>query len=183
MNQLAREHSAEIDALLAAGEDLRAAQDAALRGDASKLRPAGRAVADAVEALAAHAEPVSPAIRDAIVATLRAAAADTAAAHVIKRGVLVNELEPTGFGLEGAELPPDIEQRIRKPEGPDPHLVAEAERAEARAARLLEAAADAETRARAARLAADQAVAEAEAARAAVSPRPTRRAARLSGDD
>lgn len=183
VNQAARARPDDVDSLLAAGAGLRAAQDAALRGDASRLRAAGRALADAVQALAGHAPPVSAAVRDDITATLRAAAVDEAGGALLRRGVLVTDLEPAGFGLEGAELPPDIERRVREPEGPDPHLLAEAERADARAARLLEAAASAETRAREARLAADQAVADAEAARAAVSRPPTRRAARPSTGD
>lgn len=153
---------------MAAGSDLKAAQDKALRGDASLLRPAGRAMSDAVEEVAERAGAVSPAVRDAIVASLRAAAVDDAAGDLLRRGVLVSEVDPAGFGLEGAELPPDIERRVREPKGPDPHLVAEAEKAEARANRLLEAASAAETRATEARLAAEQAVADAEAARAAV---------------
>jgi len=170
VNQLARAHRGDLDALFEAGERLRRAQDAALRGDASQLRDAGRAVTDAVAALSDRAGPVSPAVHDAVVATLRAAATDPEAADPVRRGVLVNELEPAGFGLEGFELPPDVVRRVeRERRGPDPHLVAEAERAEARANRMLEAAAAAETRAREARLAADEAVVEAEQARARVS--------------
>jgi hypothetical protein len=178
LNQLAREHPDAVTDLRAAGERLRAAQDAALRGDASTMRDANRAVASAVEGLADRAGQVTPAVRDAIVSTLRAAAVDEDAGELLRRGLLVTEVDPTGFGIEGVELPPELERKTREPEGPDPHLVAEAERAEARAARLLEAAATAETRAKEARLAADQAVADAEEARAAVNQPPTRRAAR-----
>jgi hypothetical protein len=142
------------------------------------MRDANRAVTDAVEQLADKAGQVTAAVRDGIVATLRAAAVDEEAGELLRRGTLVAEVDPTGFGLEGVELPPEMERKAREPEGPDPHLGAEAERAAARAARLLEAAAAAETRATEARLAADQAVADAEAARAAVSPRSTRRAGR-----
>ncbi|HZN16298.1 MAG TPA: hypothetical protein VFB78_18670 [Acidimicrobiales bacterium] len=178
LNQLAREHPGDVSDLREAGGRLRAAQDAALRGDASTMRDANRAVADLVESLAERAGSVTTAVRDAIVSTLRAAAVDEAAGELLARGTLVAEVDPTGFGLEGVELPPEIERKTREPEGPDPHLVAEAERAEARANRLLEAAAAAETRAQEARLAADQAVADAGAARQAVSRRSTGRAAR-----
>ena len=131
--------------LLGAGDDLRAAQDKALRGDASLLRDAGKAVAGAVDELLGKAPDVSAAVRDAVASTLRAAATDRDAGALLEKGTLVTELDPSGFGLEGAELPPDIELKVRQPKGPDPHLVAEAERAEARANRLLEAAAAAET--------------------------------------
>lgn len=169
LNQLARSHPDDIDELLHAGEEVRDAQNAALRGDASRMRNAGRRMADAVDHLAEMAGPMSSAVRDAVVATLRAAATDSNAGDLLKRGVLVSEIDPSGFGLEGAELPPDVEQKVRekKKDGPDPHLVAEAERAEARAQRLAQAAADAEVRAREARLAADEAEDDARRAREA----------------
>ena len=167
INQVARAHPKDVEELIAAGDKLRDAQEAALRGDASKMRTAGREVSDAIDALAERIEPASAAVRDAVVSTLRVAAAEPAARELLKRGTLTTELEPGGFGLEGIELPADFEVK-RAPRGPDPHLVAEAERAEARANRLLEAADAAETRAREARLAAEQAVADAEAARAAI---------------
>jgi hypothetical protein len=191
VNQLARSHPADIDALVEAGAALRKAQDAALRGDASMLKPAGRDLSDAIDALLAAAGDSTPAVRDAVANSLRAAAVDANpdAQLVLRRGVLVTDLEPAGFGLEGLELPPEIERKVSEPAGPDPYLMAEADRAEARANRLLEAAAAAETRAREARLAADQAVADAEVARAAadasaggVSRRSTRPAGRPSDD-
>jgi hypothetical protein len=167
INQVARRHPKDVEQLLAAGDKLHDAQDAALRGDASKLRTAGRDVSEALDAVAERAEPLSPAVRDAVRETLRVAAVDPAGRELLKSGTLIAELESGGFGLEGLELPADFEVK-RAPRGPDPHLVVEAERAEARARRLLEAADAAETRAREARLAAEQAVADAEAARAAI---------------
>ena len=167
INQVARAHPQDVDALLEAGDALRDAQEAALRGDASKLRDAGRSVNEAIEHLVERAEAATPSVRDAIVSTLRVAAADPAGRELLKAGTFVTELEAGGFGLEGVELPADFEVK-RQVRGPDPHLVAEAERLEARARRLDEAAADAETRAREARLAAEQAAADAEAARAAI---------------
>lgn len=167
LNQLARSHDRDVDELLHAGEEVRDAQTAALRGDASRIRDAGRRLAEVVDHLAELAGPMSASVRDAVVATLRAAATEPGAGDLLKRGVLVSEIDPSGFGLEGAELPPDIERRVRekRSKGPDPHLVAEAERAEARASRLAQAAADAEVRAREARLAAEEAEEEAQRAR------------------
>jgi hypothetical protein len=169
LNQLARSHPRDVDALLRAGDKVRDAQTAALRGDASKMREAGRDLAEAVDHLLELAGDASAAVRDAIAATLRAAATEPAAGELLKRGVLVSEIDPSGFGLEGAELPPEIERRkVKEQKGPDPHLVAEAERAEARARRLTEAAGAAETRAKEARLAAEEAEEEARAARARI---------------
>lgn len=170
INQVARQHAKDVEQLLAAGDTLRDAQDAALRGDASKLRPAGRGVSEALDAVVERAEPLSPTVRDAVRETLRVAAVDPAGRELLKSGTLTAELESGGFGLEGVELPADFEvtRADREPKRPDARLVAEAERLEARANRLLEAADTAETRAREARLAAEQAVAEADAARAAI---------------
>jgi hypothetical protein len=167
INQVAREHPKDVEALLHAGDALREAQEAALRGDASKLREAGREVNEAIDQLAERVGDVSASVRDAVINTLRVAAADPAGRELLRTGTLTTELEPGGFGLEGVELPADFEVK-RTERGPDPHLVAEADRLEARARRLEEMAAEAETRAREARLAAEQAVAEAEAARAAI---------------
>ena len=154
--------------MLAAGDALRTAQEKALRGDASLVRDAGREMNAAIDQILDRLHDASAAARDAIAGTVRAAAVDDTGRELLRRGVLTSELESAGFGLEGFELPPEIERKRREPEGPDPHLVAEAERAEARAARLLEAAAAAETRAKDARLVADQAMADAEAARGRV---------------
>jgi hypothetical protein len=109
LNRAARDHPDAVAALRAAGADLRDAQTEALSGDAGRLRAAGRAVADEVErvsglaadALRAAGRPASAAQQEKIVATLRTAAVDDDAGDVLARGVLVDDLEPTGFSLLG----------------------------------------------------------------------------------
>lgn len=105
LNQAARRHPEEVARLLEAGQTLAEAQRAALEGDAGGLRLAGRALSDEVERVAGRAagflDNPSPVQRERITATLRAAAADEAGADLLRRGVLVEDLEPAGFGLEG----------------------------------------------------------------------------------
>jgi len=120
LNRVAREHPDAIEGLRAAGAELRAAQDAVLSGDtpgppgmpgdASGLRDASRAMADEVERVAGLAagvlqgagRPVSAAQEEKIVATLRTAAVDDGAGDDLARGVLVEELQSTGFSLLGS---------------------------------------------------------------------------------
>lgn len=110
LNRVARDHPEAIDGLRDAGGDLRAAQEEALAGDAGRLRDAGRALADEVDRVAALAgevlqsagRPASAAQQEKIVSTLRTAAVDDEAGDALGRGVLVDELESTGFSLLGA---------------------------------------------------------------------------------
>jgi hypothetical protein len=110
LNLVAREHPDAIEGLRAAGRLLREAQDEAMSGDAGRLRDAGRAVAEevdrvtglAAEVLRAAGRPASATQQEKIVATLRTAAVDDEAGDVLARGVLVEELESTGFSLLGA---------------------------------------------------------------------------------
>ena len=108
LNQLARRHPAEIDALLKAGARLRRAQTAALEGgDPDELREATKAEAGEVQALAGQARSLladagrggSAAHEERLVATLRAAAVDAEGGDRLRRGVLAEELSPAGFGF------------------------------------------------------------------------------------
>jgi hypothetical protein len=109
LNRVAREHPDAIERLRAAGAGLREAQDEAMSGDAGRLRDAGRALAEEVDRVAGLAadvlravgRPVSAAQQEKIVATLRTAAVDDEAGDALARGVLVEELESTGFSLLG----------------------------------------------------------------------------------
>jgi hypothetical protein len=107
VNQLARHHAGRLAELLESGERLRAAHRAALAGrGAAGLAAAGRTergvVAELVELAASELEaagrPASPAVRERIGNTLRAAAHDTAAAALVRRGRLTRDLDPSGFG-------------------------------------------------------------------------------------
>ncbi|HYH51022.1 MAG TPA: hypothetical protein VEG38_15855 [Acidimicrobiia bacterium] len=110
LNRVARERPEAIEALRGAGADLRVAQEEALAGDAGRLRDAGRDLAEEVDRVAALAaevlqgagRPVSAAQQEKIVSSLRTAAVDDEAGDALARGVLVDELDSTGFLLLGA---------------------------------------------------------------------------------
>jgi hypothetical protein len=110
LNLVAREHPDAVEGLRAAGAVLREAQDEAMSGDAGRLRDAGRALAEEVDRVAGLSgdvlrgagRPASAAVQEKIVATLRTAAVDNDAGDALARGVLVEELESTGFSLLGA---------------------------------------------------------------------------------
>jgi hypothetical protein len=107
LNRAARDHGVAIDQLRAAGADLRAAQNEALSGDAGRLRDAGRALAGEVDRVAALAgdalraagRPATAAQQEKLASTLRTAAVDDAAGDLLARGVLVDDLDATGFSL------------------------------------------------------------------------------------
>ena len=93
--------------LLAAGERLRAAHQAALAGEgAAELRAAAKAEREAVAALVLAAlellreagHPTTDATRDRVAATLHAAAASPEAADLVGGGRLTADLDPSGFG-------------------------------------------------------------------------------------
>ena len=190
LNQLARRQPDDVERLLAAGASLREAQQRALEGDAGSLREASRAQRDEVERLAAAAAELlggEGGQADRLRATLQAAATDPAAGELLRRGRLVAELDPSGFGIEGLESGSGgaAAVRVRKPtRGRDrgkgggaeedaaarereqarrearreaERLRTEAERARAGARRLLARAEEAEARAREARAEADAA--------------------------
>lgn len=110
LNCVARDHPDAVASLRAAGAVLREAQEEAMSGDASRLRDASRGMADevdrvvglAADVLRGAGRPASAAQQEKIVATLRTAAVDDGAGDVLARGVLVEELESTGFSLLGA---------------------------------------------------------------------------------
>lgn len=107
LNRVARDHPDAIEQLRAAGADLRAAQEEALSGDAGRLRDAGRALSDeidrvgglAADALRDAGRPATAAQQEKFAATLRTAAIDDAAGDVLAGGVLVDDLDATGFSL------------------------------------------------------------------------------------
>jgi len=185
VNQLARAHGPEVEGLLGAGRRLRAAHQAAVAGSgAAPLRAATRAereavaglVAAAVEVLESTGHATTDATRDRVAATLHAAAADPAAAELVRRGRLTHDLDPAGFGAaDGLEAAPGAEgveaggrraaratakgrdaAAARRGDGKAAAVDAEA-MAASRARRLAAVAARDEARRRA-RLAADQAV-------------------------
>ena len=107
VNQLARRPGEGLGPLLAAGERLRAAHQAALAGEgAAELRAAAKDERDAVaglvrlamELLGGAGHPTTDATRDRVAATLHAAAASPEAAAQVGSGRLTADLDPAGFG-------------------------------------------------------------------------------------
>jgi hypothetical protein len=185
LDQAARAHPEAVARLLERGAGLREAQQEALTGDASRLREAGREVVEevdrvatqAAEALRAAGREPGAAQLERIRATLRAAAADPGVGELLRRGVLVVDAEPAGFGLGGLEAAPAPTARRRpgRPPGEAGQAVeaarrelrraqAEADAAAGRAHRRVERAEAAERRAQEARNEADAARVEAEEA-------------------
>ena len=120
VNQLAHGRADELEQLLATGERLRSAHQAALAGEgAAELRAAARAEREAVtslvgaslEVLRQAGHPTTDATRDRVAATLHAAAADPAAAELVRRGRLTHDLDPSGFGtpLSADDAEADLE--------------------------------------------------------------------------
>jgi hypothetical protein len=175
VNQLARARGPEVEELLETGRRLRAAHQAAVAGGgAAALRAATRAERDAVAGLVAAAVEVlesaghatTEATRDRVAATLHAAAADPAAAELVRGGRLTHDLDPAGFGTpdgldaarrgDGKAAAAEAEAAVAGRRGDGKAAAAEAAAA-TRARRLAAVAARDEARRRA-RLAADQAV-------------------------
>ena len=107
VNQLARGQGAGLGPLLAAGERLRAAHQAALAGEgAAELRAAAKTERETVAALVQAAlellreagHPTTDATRDRVAATLHAASASAEAAELVRDGRLTADLHPSGFG-------------------------------------------------------------------------------------
>jgi hypothetical protein len=115
INQLARQESGLMDALLDAARELREVQERLLDGEAGRdeLRAAADAERRAVGALVAAAgglpEPPSPAALEKVRATLHAATTDGAVRDAIARGRLEREAETSGawgtLPLVGLEAP------------------------------------------------------------------------------
>ena len=101
VNRLARERRRALGSLLAAGERLRAAHQAALAGEgAAELRSAAKAEREAVAGLVETAlellreagHPTTDATRDRVAATLHAAAASPEAADLVRKDGFFKEL-------------------------------------------------------------------------------------------
>jgi hypothetical protein len=103
-NRLAREEPDLVAQLVEDGERLKTAHEA---GDSEQLRLAQRDLAGRVAALVRTAPGLSGAIEQRLAALLRAAAGNPAAAALLRRGVLSDEVEPAAFEvLAGMTLAP-----------------------------------------------------------------------------
>jgi hypothetical protein len=115
VNLLARDRRDELEQLLALGGELRAAQAALDRDDITRLakerRTAVAALAREGARLAVDAgQKATPAVVDAVAATLDAGLADSEAAEAIRTGRLVRALESIGFE------PVDLAEAVAVPE-------------------------------------------------------------------
>lgn len=180
-NQLARRHPEEVQKLLAAGTQLRDAQQAALQGKgADTVRDASAAERSSLRKLTRLAEglladegrPASPPTLGRLAATLRAASVDPDATGLLAVGRLPDEVESPGFA-ELAALAPARRPKPRAAQKRDDaderrervrELEARLSKLERRASQLAERADRAEATASTARAQADAARAEADAA-------------------
>ena len=185
VNQLARRDDGDVEALLKAGERLRAAQEEALRGrgGAAEVTAAARAEREAVRGLVAAARALleeagnaaTQQTLDRISQTLRAAAVDETGREQLARGRLDEELKGIGFGSLTAVKPAarprtdelkQARERVKELRATARTLGREARDAEMEAERAAREAERARGKAEEARVAAERAateVAEAEA--------------------
>ncbi len=126
VNQLARRHPKEVRALLDAGDRLRAAQQAALRGETQELRAATDAERKLLRSLTERAaellrETGHSADPKRIVTTLRAAAVNPAGRELLDQGRLSEELEAAGFdAFAGMEIPASPRAKEQAQKGASP---------------------------------------------------------------
>lgn len=170
-NQVARQHQADVDELLAAGAELRQAQRKVLSGVRSggfreamdRRRKVVTRLAGAAERLLAEAGHGSPGAAEAVAATFEAASVDEQVAELVRAGRLSKGLPaPSGFGdvtgLAVVPAPPPEPKAGSRAKGADRAERAAAEAAARREEREREkAAAEARRRAIKARAEADRA--------------------------
>ena len=114
INQLARRKPDDVETMIAAGDELRTAQEAVLAGgERDQLRAATAAERDALRKLTRGAQEIltgsgqrpTPAVLERVAATVRSAALDPRGRELLAAGMLVEELESSGFGaFEGIRL-------------------------------------------------------------------------------
>lgn len=163
VNQLARQHPQEVAGLVKAGDALRKAQRDVLAGKkGADVRAASRAQHELADELVDAARQILPEATQTtaqrISGTLRAASTDPAAARLLRKGRLGEDVESVGFG-------PLLHVAPQRKGRPRPQRDRARERAAAQKKRKREAVAEARKEAAAARKAADKAEREAERAR------------------
>jgi hypothetical protein len=182
VNQLARRHPKEVEALLEAGERLRTAQEAALGGEPEALRIATSAERQALRTLTQRAQELlksedhapTAAVLERIASTLRGAAVDPNGRELLAAGRLGDELESAGFAaLEGMPVPsrPKRREPKAKPKERAPAVDRRREerlrKLQERSSKLADAAKQAEREAAVAEAEADRARRKADRARGA----------------
>lgn len=177
LNDLVREDPSEIRALVQSGKRLRAAQESAVKGENVDLDAAIREHRDALERVQRdlRLRKLSGATLDRATRTLRVASLDPELHPLLERGLLHEDLEAAGFGLDPGIVPARPAPRKQPPPKPkDDAKERQRLRREAQA-RLSEAEAaleDAQRRAKAALRDVERAEAEVEKARRAVDDLP-----------
>lgn len=162
VNQLARQHPQEVAELVKAGDALRKAQRDVLAGKkGADVRAASRAQHELADELVDAARQILPEATQTtaqrISGTLRAASTDPAAAKLLRKGRLGEDVESVGFGPL-LHVAPQQKGRSR------PQRDRARDRAAAQKKRKREAVAEARKEAAAARKAADKAEREAKRA-------------------
>lgn len=162
VNQLARQHPQEVAGLVKAGDALRKAQRDVLAGKkGADVRAASRAQHELADELVDAARQILPEATQTtaqrISGTLRAASTDPAAAKLLRKGRLGEDVESVGFGPL-LHVAPQRKGRSR------PQRDRARDRAAAQKKRKREAVAEARKEAAAARKAADKAEREAKRA-------------------
>jgi hypothetical protein len=182
INQIAHEYGKDVEALIEASDQLRAAQERALGGgDSDQLRSAASAEREALRKLTDSAQELlgrdAPAATlERVASTLRAAALAPETRALLRSGRLSEELKSAGFGaFEGMSVPARARPRPRPRKKTAARPSAAERRREERLAKLRDRltklrqeAADAEREAKHAQTAADRARARLERAAAAV---------------
>ena len=124
LNQLARTRSKDVQRLIAAGEELRSAQEELLGGgDRSAFQEAAGAERELVAELSADATTLASeagerggGLREKVAETLHAAALDEETAEELRAGRLIREREAIGgFGAPGGGPAPAPSRRQAKP--------------------------------------------------------------------
>jgi hypothetical protein len=128
LNQVRRSDPHAVDALLAAGQRLRDAQEGLLAGGerdelAAAVAEERRLVSEVAELAARRLESgASAAARTKLTATLRAVATDVEARALLQSGTLTRDYESSDFGLSGmafAPSPPAVSrERAQPPQRP-----------------------------------------------------------------
>jgi hypothetical protein len=167
VNQLARRHPREVADLVKAGDALRKAQRDVLAGKkGADVREASRALHELADELVGAAREIleetgdwaTQATAQRISGTLRAASSDPAAAKLLRKGRLSEDVESVGFG-------PLLHVAPQRKSRSQPKRDRARERAALQKKRKQEAVAQARQEAAAARKAADKAEREAKRAR------------------
>jgi hypothetical protein len=125
LNQLARRRAKEVERLVAAGEELRAAQEELLAGGdrkafqsaaAKEREHVAKLAGEATQLVSEAGERASPALQEKISETLHAAALDEDTAEELRAGRLVREREAIG-GFGGVMAAAPARGRGRKAAG------------------------------------------------------------------